>query len=303
MNKPQYLKVRIVDQFVDHFADLLQGRPFPHEFVVRDRALPRGYRQQRLVNGVLKLGSMEQAFNAYWWDSQDFEANKTELERIQALVRRAIAAEHTADGTDQCLLAVREVLKWGAGGEGSPLFRANHGWAVARRDSIVARIKAGREAMTSDVPDLRVFRADDGPRMNAGFTKYFALACDGVVIYDGRVGAALGLAVKDFCVQRNLDSVPEELSFRWGAQNPGKRNPELALYRNPTDGCYKFAALPTAGGPQWARCNVLANWILGAAQERAREAAWCQGAGGLRRIEAGLFTLGYSLPRPVARRG
>ena len=35
--------------------------------------------------------------------------------------------------------------------------------------------------------------------MNAGFVKIYSLLCDDCVIYDGRVGAALGLLTRQFC--------------------------------------------------------------------------------------------------------
>ena len=40
--------------------------------------------------------------------------------------------------------------------------------------------------------------------MNAGFEKIYSVLLDGCVIYDGRVGAALGLLARQFCEASEL---------------------------------------------------------------------------------------------------
>jgi hypothetical protein len=144
----------------------------------------------------------------------------------------------------------------------------------------------------SDQPDFTNF--SNGVRMNAGLTKYYALACDNVIIYDGRVGAALCLLVRYF-LEGKGDSAPQdvpgELAFRWGAQNArrGRARP-----RDPSSTRYKFSPLAYASDREWARCNVLADWVLTEARARA-SASWCRAEDGLRRIEAALFMIGYDV--------
>jgi hypothetical protein len=77
--------------------------------------------------------------------------------------------------------------------------------------------------------------------MNSAMTKVYAAADYGerVVIYDGRVGAALGLLVRRLLEMVNESTVPCELAFRWGdsVTNIGSRNPSSEIYL--------FSKLPT----------------------------------------------------------
>lgn len=77
--------------------------------------------------------------------------------------------------------------------------------------------------------------------MNSAMTKVYAAADseEKVVIYDGRVGAALGLLVRRLLEMVHEPTIPCELAFRWGdsATNTGSRNPSSK--------CYLFSKLPT----------------------------------------------------------
>lgn len=81
--------------------------------------------------------------------------------------------------------------------------------------------------------------------MNSGLTKVYALADqEHIPIYDGRVGAGLGLLVRKYLekAEHKTDEVPTELGFRWGAgqtaQKKGIQHP-----RNPSNNFYKFDSL------------------------------------------------------------
>jgi hypothetical protein len=300
MNKTTYLTHKVVTQFTDYIARLLDEEPFHHKFIVRDRRIPPGYSDRFLRDGLLTINSLEGAFDRYWWAGKDFLQNKEELDKVASIVKKAIRIEHQGGNaaTENCLNAIREVLEWGAGGTGVPLYTANYRWAMGLGSELVGRVQAGRNEMTSDTPSIGIFSCDGGPRMNAGFTKYYSLACGkNVVIYDGRVGAALGLLVLRFVssVDPPMLQVPPELDFRWGSQNPGSRDAALALNRNPSRGVYVFRKLPSEGGAKWARVNIMANWVLGAAIAKSK-AKWCRGSDGLRKVEAALFTIGYEMP-------
>ena len=124
--------------------------------------------------------------------------------------------------------------------------------------------------------------------MNAGWTKVYALMLDGLPIYDGRVGAAMGYLVQRYCVSARLCQVPTRLRFRWGAAR-GRHN------RNPSTRSLRFPGLTATTPRTWAECNLGAAWILG---EVCREGRF----GGLvthrqlRALEAALFMIGYELP-------
>jgi hypothetical protein len=290
LEKSAFLDEPIVIEFIHYLSSLLSGEPIHHEFLIRDRKLPAN--DSRISEPLFFITSLEQAFNSYWWNGQAYDINAKKLAQIQEFVRSAMGYEGLPRSTDSSLDALREVLKWGAGGTGQKLYTSNETWALNCGNKLTESLRKGRNEMTSQLPNLDVFRPSKTriyARMNAGFTKYYALACDDVIMYDGRVGAALGFLVKNFCVTNKIKNLPDELAFRWGAQN-GK-NP---LNRNPSDLIFRFEKLPIEGSI-WAEWNIKANWILSEAR-KVSDAAWIKGPQGLRHIEASLFVIGYSMP-------
>jgi hypothetical protein len=287
--KQQYLARPEVVNFTTFLSDALKGKAsLDHHINIRDRRLPAG-----AARGHLQIDSLQQAFENYWWDRERFDVNAKKLEKAQKIVRAAIGMEPAIDGTKQALGALHAVLEWGAGGTGQKLYTSNMEWARNAGDSLIRRLSVGRQLMSDDDPNVTPFDDSDGPRMNAGLTKYYSLACEGVVIYDGRVGAALGYLVRKFCIAHRLERVPESLAFRWGAQNAS--SPQAALNRNPSLGNLNFQRLPAKGGAAWATQNIHANWVIQAAKEQAN-ADWCGGPDGLRKVEAALFVMGYEVP-------
>ncbi|MDY0748737.1 hypothetical protein SNE35_29835 [Paucibacter sp. R3-3] len=296
--KSTYINSEHVAGTIRFLRDLLDGMPFPHvhAFAVRDRKLPQDYPHLRM-NGagkaILSITSLPQAFDCYWWDRADFATNARKLSKVQTRVLEAWPRGDTLRPSAEVLLdAIRAVLEWGAGGKGLRLYRENARWAEENVDTLFDRLDRARASIEAEeVADLSVFGRADGARMNAGFTKFFALGCAGSIIYDGRVGAALGLIVRMYCERERLASVPVELEFRWGAQvSAGKTQP---LPRNPSAGPFAFPALNTSDRV-WAKWNIQANWILCKAL-RGVSAEWCAPPDGLRRVEAALFTLGYQV--------
>ncbi|MFN3792931.1 hypothetical protein [Massilia sp.] len=80
--------------------------------------------------------------------------------------------------------------------------------------------------------------------MNSATTKVYAAADpEGkTAIYDGRVGAALGMLVRQFLERQALAEVPAELAFRWGAPQSTKQ--EALRTRDPSNEHYVFKKLP-----------------------------------------------------------
>ncbi|MBU2732456.1 hypothetical protein [Acidithiobacillus ferridurans] len=290
--KQQYLTQSEVVDFTTFLSDALKNKTsLDHHINIRDHRLPTG-----MTRGRLQIDSLQEAFENYWWDGERFDANAKKLKKVQKMVRDAIGMESATDGIRHALGALHAVLEWGAGGTGQKLYTSNMEWARNAGDGLIRRLAVGRQVMSDDDPNAAIFDANDGPRMNAGLTKYYSLACDGVVIYDGRVGAALGYLVRKFCVAHRLERVPESISFRWGAQNSS--TPGSALNRDPSLGLLNFPRLPAQGKSKWAMWNIRANWIIQAAKEQAN-ADWCRGPDGFRKVEAALFVMGYEIPESV----
>lgn len=134
--------------------------------------------------------------------------------------------------------------------------------------------------------------------MNAGMTKVYSLYCGESVIYDGRVGAALGLLVSRYLASANRsdDPVPETLRFPWGADR------KTGVERNPSTETHIFPKLGSSG--MHALWNLRANWILSDSLNN-RDELWGvkNDAGGknelqkrmLRAVEAAVFMIGYKV--------
>src|SRR3569833_2813776 len=77
--------------------------------------------------------------------------------------------------------------------------------------------------------------------MNSALTKVYAIGDseDRLPIYDGRVGAALGILVVSYCRTKSIEEVPTELLFGFfDSQSPSKQGS-----RNPSRDRYAFKIL------------------------------------------------------------
>lgn len=313
--KAVYLKEPSVNEFVDFVADILRGiQPISHHICVVDPRTYPGFWQRmsklRLTTSGagtspvgLQLATLEDAFNAYWWNRRDYYSNALRLERLQRIVRRGIHTAPSRSPTIRALGAMHAVLRWGAGGKSMKLYRSNMAWARGAGHNLPTFLATGCKVMIDPCPRFHIF-SNTGlkPRMNAGLTKYYALAVDDCIIYDGRVGAAMGYLVRLFLGnpagrKYAKPDVPNSLQFRWATGASGRR-------MDPSAGPLKFHKLNNLA-PEWARCNVRANWVLTEARRRvvaappasADQPWWFdRHAVGLRQIEAALFVVGYEMP-------
>ena len=264
MNRNEYLRESSVEAFIDWLRSHVRGDyPFQHAFTMR--------RPRR----AWSCNSIWEAYGNYYWRGS-FKDNQKELDRLAVDVRRA------RDGDDQkgFVEAACGVLRWGGvmGSNGKTL-----------RDLGGAALSTFREASRLLDPSHADTARLDGVRyMNAGWTKVYALMLDGFPIYDGRVGAAMGYLVQQYCIRAGLRQVPTLLCFQWGMAR-GEQN------RNPSMGSLRFPGLTAANPRRWAECNIRAAWILGEVCREGRFGSLVQGRQ-LRALEAALFMIGYELP-------
>jgi hypothetical protein len=126
--------------------------------------------------------------------------------------------------------------------------------------------------------------------MNSAMTKvYAAVDTQSVVMYDGRVGAALGLLARLFLHSAQQSAVPQDLAFLWGqAQGAGKAN-----LRNPSAGPYNFKSLYASSVTNQVRADVsrLTNRILAATSGLILQQGRCTVT--VHDLEKALFMIGY----------
>jgi hypothetical protein len=232
--------------------------------------------------------TIKDAFDGYVWNKQDYNFNKTRLNEITTNLQ---AAKTPDDLYQACL----DCLEWGAGSKKFKLYTANRDWLVIKKTqgNFSSFLDDSYKQLSSSQPNLEGFIKENIQyRMNAGFTKIYALKYKCFIIYDSRVAAALGLLVRRYCQENELNQVPANIAFNWS--NPKKRNPSLNNYQ--------FSSLNN-DSKKHAKWNVKANWVLNAVvAEVARTATnkevpfWGVPANeSLRALEASLFMVGYSV--------
>ncbi len=115
------------------------------------------------------------------------------------------------------------------------------------------------------------------------------------VIYDGRVGAALGLLVRKYCEDKMLGDIPDELAFVWSKGKESTYTSSHMNKRNPSRGKYKLPELLN-NPKRHIENNIKANWLLKEIIQRTdsrfnRLDKVIQ----LRALEATLFMIGYDV--------
>ncbi|MCC6200381.1 MAG: hypothetical protein IT466_06370 [Moraxellaceae bacterium] len=311
--RDKYLSDPDVQGFIEYLAKVIKGSvPINIKVGFSRNKLPEDFESQfpgGEVNGrgaaavyEVEIDTLKSLFHMYWWNRQYYEFNEKILLSVSADIEKSIAGESTSEGHALAMNACHEVMKWGFG-EGTRAYRANMNWAGELGDQLIPTLRLGRDTLSSDTPNFDVFGRGDGnaahlprtPKMNAGWTKYYALALSHFIIYDGRVGAALGLLVRRYLESlpdtTRPDQLPASLAFPWASgRGSNQRNPSSAIYTFPR------LRHTNAGAREWAKVNVQANWVLAEAQKLS-QASWLPADDGLRRLEASLFMLGYDFSR------
>lgn len=227
---------------------------------------------------------LSQAAAHYSWDEmpapQDFAS-------IASRLRTALAANDCADAHTACL----QIFEWGDVGLNKDGEARNWLAAQVSEGTLCESILLAVELLQ---PHCRTsLTAFDGQRllMNSAMTKLYAAADPHtIIIYDGRVGAALGLLARRWLEAQGQCSVASDLAFRWG----GKRD-DPAATRDPSRDGFEFKKLGYTSRTHvmaWAELVRTSNRIL----QRVVIALGEQGtAVRLPDLERALFMVGYNV--------
>lgn len=242
----------------------------------------------RKTGAAWHCGNLYDAFEKYAWNGAEWKATKDLLDGYR--VRLRISRDR--NDTDEAYAACEDVLRWGGvwAKNGTRLGTIRpHLLDELRHMSSV--LEAGATPTPSGI--CRLQGESTVPcRMNAGFVKIYSVLLDHCVIYDGRVGAALGLLVRQFCEQTGRASVPAPLTFAYGLPKEG--NPAAPKKRNPSAGDLRFPQLRAGDSRGHVDNTIRANWLLKTALERGR-GAFTPGEDGFHELAAALFMVGYDL--------
>lgn len=240
-----------------------------------------------------RCDGLADAARKYSWRDKSWPETKFELDGLRCALRDAVRRENA----DAVLAVCREILVWGGvAGHNVRYLETRKSVLIAELQHLCAVLGGHRTPSPGDMRRDPSSRATEC-RMNAGFVKIYSLLGDNCVMYDGRVGAALGLLVRQFCEDKNRSTVPRLLAFAFGIPKEG-RNPEHPKLRDPSGGSLRFPRLrPDA---RFHTAQVMrANWFLRRALE-IRPRSFSEGEDGFHELAAGLFMVGYDLQPALA---
>ena len=223
----------------------------------------------------------------HWWCHSLWEASShyswpdapkpLSFQCIAVRLRQALAAHDQEAARNACLA----IFRWG-GVRG----RKSLAWVedqYQQKTLCQSIMQAVQLLQPGSAQGLAAF---DGKRllMNSAMTKVYAAADpDHIIIYDGRVGAALGLLTRYSLMRAGAPSVPADLSFRWGAGQGDTTN------RDPSLGAFKFRKLNAA------QCQLWAGQVLLAGELLQQVMAYNPSIGSIAELEKALFMIGYNV--------
>lgn len=249
MNKTDYLNSPTVKEFMQWIERRMVADSFLHKFTIKK------------WNKPFCATSLFSAYEQYWWpfkgvipgctekkEGCEFKKTFDYLTQLSEILKQSVSHKNLAQCQESCIA----VLKWGGvKARNSKIVQDMEDQLCDYLSFIIAKLD----------PDHIATGPQDNIIMNSGFTKIYALLVKDFIIYDGRVGAALGLFVRWFCEEYCLPEIPKELLFGYGKGKEYKPVQEKPNRRDPSLGIYKFPQM-TGKPEKHLHYNIRAGWLL-----------------------------------------
>ncbi len=306
MDKDTFLNNTSVKDFVRWLAHKSEDG-FSHKYCI----LPKGRRQ---VNKHWDCSSIYDAYQNYSWGfsyedrlcgnkrvrGDTFGDSKKRTNRIKELLLQGVHEndEELAFNASCMMLDWGGVLKRGVYSNESKLTD------IKKDIGLVEYLRKVKSVLDSDlvaITDDYFVTCLDGSRypviMNSGFTKLYSILVDDFVIYDGRVGAALGLLVTKWASDYSGREIPYLLRFSYGNAASSDKCQNNKERRNPSNDKVIFQSL-FHGEKEKRRVrhiqdNIKANWVIKEVLRISSENSLFNRLGApIRAFEAALFMIG-----------
>ena len=289
MNKADYLASKDVMPFLNWLSTRLDvSGSITHQYI------------NRKTGAIWACDSLYDAYEKYKWPFSFNDLHGTKQKGFSfaentvqlGYIRDCLQSAYTSSNESDLAEASRMVFEWGG------VTKGNVPWAKeqAQLKKLMAEYRSATTCLPPATADdrLSVFTL----RFNAGLTKVYSLLLKDFIIYDSRVGAALGWLVVQYCQGAKLTTVPPLLAFPW-AKAKEDVNAVSPKNRNPSQGAYKISQI--VSGQPHAIWNVRASWLI---SELARKASKFNTlTDPMRAIESALFMIGYDLPKADEAQG
>ncbi|MTK13892.1 MAG: hypothetical protein F8N39_18065 [Clostridiaceae bacterium] len=286
MNKTEFLERTSVRSFIEWISSRLDvPKGFEHRYIMKR---PKGQ--------VWECDSIYSAFENYNWSFTCLHAGigksvkgKTFDESKKLLSELSVGLNKSIEGSNAelCQRYCFSILDWGG------VLPKNREKILSIGNDIVEYFKSARIKLNPST-----FNTNDNYEdiiMNAGFTKIYSLFIEDFIIYDGRVGAALGLLVRKYCEDLGLSAIPPELCFAYGNARESRPNERVQNRRNPSNEKYKFPVLGNIH-VKHTNNNLRANWLLKEILTQCNSRfTMLEKNTQLRALESALFMIGYDV--------
>lgn len=234
--------------------------------------------------------SLSQAAEHYCWPEK---AAPYDFASIAAELRKCLAINDDAGA----LVACKAIFAWGGvarkADDASLLWVQSQAAAKTLCRSILKSVELLDPRSEGALKDFN----GETLLMNSAMTKIYAAAApDSLIIYDGRVGAALGLLARSWLMANIERTVPADLAFRWGPNTKTKNQKDET--RNPSKDRFIFTSLYTASSEiparnrEWAELVRMSSRLLAATGEILGTQGYTVTLG---MLERSLFMLGYDV--------
>ncbi|WP_148565825.1 hypothetical protein [Acetobacterium paludosum] len=285
MKKNEFLTANSVQNFMHWLETKMdQANSFSH-----------GYTMKRPIM-QWKCNSIYSAYENYCWSFSYNDPTNGKIVNGNTFDRSALALSSLSHGlrrsiqdsdSEACQKHCCSIFQWGG------VLRSNDKRVEGLGNGICHYLKKIKNCVAEDRSSDDYYQRE--MIMNSGFTKIYSLCIDDFIIYDGRVGAALGLLVNKFCEDYSLEAVPVELAFAWGKGKESTYKRSSENRRNPGSDRYTFPELNN-NPKRHIENNIRANWLLREITDQT-ESKFNKMDRDLqmRAIEAALFMIGYQV--------
>jgi hypothetical protein len=245
-----------------------------HSYAVPSRG--RSSAWSRTVDGKWSAVGLADAVSKYAWSGKSFSENKAELDRLAADLKSAIQRD---SNKDVCAIVQAIMHRGGVGNKYRQ--KRTFDWIERNEAEISAKLSKAVDLIKDEGASLDPF---DGENliMNSTMAKIVSLADpeQKLVIYDGRVGGALGFFVARFTEEREIHQYDVADQLLFAVDREAKRTPETNRIH-----------FPALFGKARDRCHAsMVRWASQLIWQVAKE---CQASP--REIEAALFMWGYNV--------
>jgi hypothetical protein len=279
MKKSEYIKKREVKQFIEFFASKI-CREFEHRYLIRQ------------TGEEWSCKNIKDAALSYRWPwrggSNLLCCSVAELKNYQSVLLKALKK----GGAAKLRASSIDVFRWGG------VLNGNKNRVTAHEADLPTKYNETISELWLGGDDSILGKVWN---MNSGFSKVYSLLSCGMIMYDSRVGAALGYLVKQCAIAHKWDTIPGELLFPYA---PPRNSPTAVNPLNRNPGSFQNVSFPSfSNQPRLQSVFMLrASWIIDAVINEVK----CIKESDLkcgeikipkhRFIEAGLFMIGYDLP-------